>query len=174
MATLRKMMGDMDSPECAALMKIMETQSKNTLTSWAAAYAQKEYLPIYEKWCPENSRLREIAARCEDFTSGKIKIAELKPDLKEAREIAAQTEHPTAQAAARAVATACATANTPSNAFGFLLYGAAAAAYDCLGLEAATENYNRAATESLRKALTSLEGAAVANEAKPANIKWNC
>ena len=39
MAALRKMLGDMNSNAATALMRLIETQSKETLTRWAAAYA---------------------------------------------------------------------------------------------------------------------------------------
>ena len=49
---LRKMLGKMDSPECQALMRQMETQSKQTLAAWAVAYAKERYLPLYQSAYP--------------------------------------------------------------------------------------------------------------------------
>lgn len=174
MAKLRKMLGNMDSVECVDLRALIETQSKGTLTAWAVSYAKEQYLPIYEAQCSEGPGFRDIIGQCEAHVDGNLKLADLKPFLKKGRELSAKVEHPIAQAAARAVATACATANTPTNAFGFLLYGAAAVAYAQHGLEADAETYDRAATAELQKALASLQKAAIPDEAKPAKIKWNC
>ena len=174
MAKLRKMLGDMDPPVCVGLMKQIETQSKATLVSWAAAYAKENYLPLYEKRYPDDSRLGGILGKCEEYAAGKLKAAELKPYLKTGRELAATVEDPIAQAAARACAASAATASTPSNAFGFLLYGAAAVAYDQFGLTASAAVYDEAAEKELFKALSSLKEASVEEEPKPVKIRWNC
>ena len=78
------------------------------------------------------------------------------------------------QAAARAIAVACAVAQTPTNALGFLFYGAAAAAYDQLGLAQKQDSYDQAATQELAEALQSLQECAAEHEENPAKIDWNC
>ena len=40
MAALRKMLGDMNGNAATSLMRLIETQSRETLTRWAAAYAK--------------------------------------------------------------------------------------------------------------------------------------
>ena len=75
MPKLRRMLGDIYSPECTALMRLIETQSKETLGKWALGYATENYLPIYEAAFPEDRRLREAAELCERLeldTSKKI------------------------------------------------------------------------------------------------------
>lgn len=59
MAKLRKMLGDVNSKECVDMMRLIETQSKATLSAWAIDFAKKEYLPIYEKE-GGSARLSEI------------------------------------------------------------------------------------------------------------------
>ena len=81
---------------------------------------------------------------------------------------------PVSLAAARAVSTACSTAQTPTNAFGFLLYGAAARAYHSAGLSEAAATYDRLAEKELKRALLSLQAAAVSDEPNPVSIRWNC
>lgn len=49
MAKLRKMLGSPDSPYIISLMRLIETQSKHTISCWAVSYAQQVMLPIYEK-----------------------------------------------------------------------------------------------------------------------------
>lgn len=79
-----------------------------------------------------------------------------------------------AQAAARAIATACAAVQTPTNAFGFLLYGAAAFAYHSAGVRSTQAVYDPLATEELARALASLRAASVPGEPNPATLRWNC
>ena len=45
MAKLRKMLGDVDSPECIAMMRLIETQSETTLARWALGYVESRILP---------------------------------------------------------------------------------------------------------------------------------
>ena len=52
MAKLRKMLGSLDDPSVAALMRLIETQSRETLAKWAADYTETHYLPVYEKEFP--------------------------------------------------------------------------------------------------------------------------
>lgn len=57
MPKLRKMLGDPRSKYCMAMMQLIDTQSKETLSLWAMDYAAERYLPICEKAYP---RLKEI------------------------------------------------------------------------------------------------------------------
>lgn len=101
MAKLRKMLGNIESQECILLMRLIETQSKETLA-------------------------------------------------------------------------ACAAVSTPTNALGFLFYGAAAIAYSKEGLTQSAEVYDAAASLELNRAYESLKDAAVPDEQHPAKIKWYC
>ena len=49
MAKLRKMLGDINQPEIVRLMRMIETQSKETLAKWAVDCAEERYLDIYEE-----------------------------------------------------------------------------------------------------------------------------
>ena len=172
---LRKMLCDLQSQECIDLMRLIETQSKSTLAAWAISYAKENYLTIYEEECPGDLRLREGISACEDYLRGGRRLAEVKPVLKEAAEIARNlADQPVAQAAARAVATACAAIQTPTNALGFLFYGAAATAYHTAGLTQNAECYDRMALNEFRKAFQSLQQVSLPDEPNPAKMKWNC
>ena len=46
MAKLRKMLGSVEDPAVRELMGLIETQSRTTLTRWAAAYTAEQYLPL--------------------------------------------------------------------------------------------------------------------------------
>ena len=175
MAKLRKMLGDIQSPQCVALMRLIETQSVETLADWAVGYAQQHYLPIYAQACPGDRRLEGILTGCQNHLRTGGKLAQVKPLLKEAAQIGRESEEsPVAQAAARAIATACSTLQSPTGALGFLFYGAAATAYSQAGLEQNTAAYNQLAAQELDRALASLEQAAIPGEANPAKINWNC
>lgn len=175
MAKLRKMLGDVNSKECIALMRLFETQSERTLASWAIGYARDNYLGIYEAECPGDSRLGEAVGACEEYLKGEKKLAEIKPQIKAVGQIARElADQPTAQAAARAVSVACATVQTPTNALGFLFYGAAAVAYHGAGLEEKAEVYHGIAGNEFMKAMESFKAVCVEEEPNPANLKWNC
>lgn len=183
MAKLRKMLGDVGQPEIVRLMRMIETQSKETLARWAIDCAEERYLPIYEEQAclhqigTPDERRRLYAAVCavRECLLGGRKATALKEELAAAAQAAKDAEgYPAAQAAARAISTACAVIRTPTNALGFTFYGAAAQAYAKAGLEESAEVYDALATEELRALIESLEKVLVPDEKKPAKINWNC
>lgn len=92
----------------------------------------------------------------------------------EASAAARDTEGAVEQAAARATATACAVIQTPTNALGYLFYGAAAAAYSKgRGTEDASR-WDDLARAELEQALEELRAVSVPDEPNPAKINWNC
>ena len=175
MPNLRKMLGNVQSEECRSLMRLMETQSKRTLANWAVAYAKAYYLPVFEAECPEDRCLAETVAACESYGKGQTSLNELKPLLREAAQVArALADRPVAQAAARAVSVACSTVQTPTNALGYLFYGAAAIAYSQAGLDRTAEEYEELAAVEFQRAYASLQKACIPDEPHPAKLHWNC
>lgn len=176
MAKLRKMLGSIDNQYIISLRGLIETQSKSTLANWAIDYAENHFICIYEKAHDGNDlRLRNVVAAAKEYLNGAKKLNEVKPLLKEASQIAKEAEgNPIAQAAARAVAVACATIQTPTNALGFVFYGAAAVVYEEVGLLENSQTYDDLASEEFEKILKSLQEVAIPNEEKPAKINWNC
>ena len=175
MAKLRKMLGDINQPEAVRLMRLIETQSKETLAKWAVDYVEERYLPLCERLIPEEARLAAAIEAVRSCLEGKIKASELKASLADAQQAARDAEgNPAAQAAARAVSTACAVIRTPANALGVTFYGAAASAYAQRGLEETAEVYDELATGELQELIASLEKAMIPDEKKPAKINWNC
>ncbi|MDO5417810.1 MAG: hypothetical protein Q4F29_11460 [Lachnospiraceae bacterium] len=175
MAKLRKMLGDVFGPGSTALRELIDTQRKETLVNWAVDYAEAHYLPVYQKACPEDERLTELIGACREVNAGTRNLKEVKPMLKEGQAIAKELEDaPAAQAASRAVATACSTIQNLPGTLGFTFYGAAAAAYDRLGLAEKKEVYDAFAEEEMQRILKSLQEAAVPGETDPVKIKWNC
>lgn len=175
MAKLRKMLGRVDGPETVALMRLMETQSKETLARWAVGYAEDHCLPLYEHACPGDARPRAAVKAARRYLDGEGTMSEAKAAQRAAdaaaREAAAQ---PVAQAACRAVTTACAAVHTPTCALGFTFYGAAAAAYAQAGLQETPAVYDQLAAAVQRGMLAALQRAAVPDEPHPEDIDWNC
>ena len=173
MAKLRKMLGSADSAECTALMRQIETQSKETLVRWAAGYAQDLLLPILQTRFtgPEPAAAVNGAKQ---WLAGEISPKDVKPLLKSARDCVKAVSDPVSEAAVRGVSTACAVITTPTNALGFVFYAAAAIAYDRVGLEETAAVYDSIAAEVFTHALETLRAVSVENEPNPAKIDWSC
>ena len=66
MVKVRKMLGDVNSPECLAMMRLIETQSEVTLARWALSYVREHVLPIYM----EKKRRRSVMNYCPGMSNG--------------------------------------------------------------------------------------------------------
>ena len=175
MAKLRKMLGRADDPEIIALMRLMETQSSRMLACFAADYALKNWLPVYEAHCPQDGRVCEALDAAAAWARGEIKAAPAKEKIRAAVCAAKEAqENPAAQAAARAAATAAGVMGTPTNALGMCFYGAAALAYHTLGVCALAGDYDEAAAREFMRVHEALSRDAVPEEPNPARINWNC
>lgn len=171
MAKLRKMLGNIEEPSIVSLMRLMETQSKVTLAHWAITYAEKNILSIYDG----DLRLRDAISSSKEYLDGAKKLGEVKPILKDLRDIAKDIkDNPIGEAAARAVSTACATIQTPTNALGFTFYAVAANVYNQVGLCEKQEVYDELAKIEFTKILESFKEVAIEGEENPAKINWNC
>ena len=119
--------------------------------------------------------MAETVAACEAYGKGQTSLNELKSLLREAAQVArALADHPVAQAAARAVSVACSTVQTPTNALGYLFYGAAAVAYSQAGLDRTAREYEELAAVEFQRAYASLQKACIPDEPHPAKLHWNC
>ncbi|MDD3409583.1 MAG: hypothetical protein PHY12_02115 [Eubacteriales bacterium] len=173
---LRKMLGSAESPYIVSLMRLIETQSKATIAKWCLDYAEANILPIFETRRPGDDRPRRALMASRDWFEGKVKLKEVKNIIlnechSAARELDAD---PAAQAAARACGQAAACFHTPTHSLGLAFYGAAALAYDRLGLDESAEVYDAFAAVECAKMEAALRAIAVENEANPAKIDWHC
>lgn len=50
MAKLRRMLGDIQSEACIALMTLIETQSAKTLAAWSIRYVKAQYLSSRKRY----------------------------------------------------------------------------------------------------------------------------
>lgn len=175
MAKVRKMLGKADSPYIVSLMRLIETQSKNTIVKWCNEYAREYILPIYEKDYPEDSRLKNALNASNEWLEGKMKLTEAKKIIKEAQIAAREVEgNPAAQAAARAIGATTATINTITSSLGLAFYGAAAIAYSSIGVNEKGEVYDEIAARECRNMEEALRKVAIIDEPNPAKINWNC
>lgn len=173
---VRKMLGDVNAPSTVALMRLIDTQSKATICNWCIGYSEVNVLPIFEKHCPDDDRPRKALNAAREYLDGKVKFPVVKNIiLNECHAAARELEaNPAAQAAARACGQVSAVVHTLSHSIGLYFYGAAAVAYDRLGLEATDDEYSTVAEEVCADITTALQAIAVENEPNPAKIKWNC
>jgi len=155
MPKLRKMLGAADSPYIVSLMRLIETQSKATIASWCMDYCEEHILPIFEKHCPDDHRPRMAIIASRDWFDGKKKLPEVK-------NIILNECH----------AAAC--FHTPTHSLGLAFYGAAAIAYNLVGINEKPEVYGLIAAEECAKMEAALRAVAVENEPNPAKIKWYC
>ncbi len=165
----RKMLGSTDSPNILSLMALIQTQSRKTIATWCMDYAETHILPIYEKHRPGDERPRHALLAARDWLQGLVKLPCIKNIiLNEAHAAARENEDfPVVQAAARAVGQAASSIHVPVHALGAAFYGAAAVAYDRLGIKASPETYDRVAEEVFADMVSALREAA-GNEPDPA------
>ena len=162
MAKIRKMLGKSDSPYIISLMRLIETQSKLTITEWCISYAEEHILPIFEKECPSDFRPRRALSAARDWLAGKVKFPVVKQIILHECHAAARElyKNPVAQAAARACGQAAAVLHTPTHSLGLTFYGSVAIAYSRLGLNETEEIYDQCAAEECAKMETALRQAA--------------
>lgn len=176
MAKPRKMLGQADSPYILSLMTLIETQSKETLANWCLDYAQARIFPIYQKYCPGDLRPLKALDAARDWLAGRVKLPYVKNIiLNECHAAARELEdHPAAQAAARACGQAASCIHAPTHSLGLAFYGAAAIAYDRVGIHETPEVYDAIAGQECARMEAALRAVAVENEPNPAKINWRC
>lgn len=176
MPKLRKMLGKADSPYIVSLMRLIETQSKETIASWCLDYTEAHILPIFEKHCPGDRRPHMALEASRRWFRGEVKLPEVKNIILNECHAAARelNDNPVAQAAARACGQAAACFHTPTHSLGLAFYGSAAIAYDRVGLDEKPEVYDQIAAAECGKMEAALKAVAVENEPNRAKINWNC
>lgn len=175
MAKLRKMLGRADSPYIVSLMRLIETQSKTTIAEWCIKYAEENILSIYENSYPNDERPRNALNAAKDWLAGKIKLPLVKKMILDTHAAAREAEdNPVAQAAARAVGQAAAVIHVPTHSLGLAFYGAAAIAYDRVGINKTQEAYEQIAARECAKMETALRSISIPDELYPAKINWYC
>ena len=175
MTKLRKMLGKADSPYIISLMRLIETQNKNTIVRWCNEYAREHILPIYREYYPDDFRLVNALNAVNEWLEGNIKLTEAKKIVREAQIAAREADrNPASQAAARAIAATTATINTITSSLGLAFYGSAAVAYSSVGVNENEEVYDEIAARECEKMEEALREVAIIDEPNPAKINWYC
>jgi len=170
------MLSDIGAPYLQSLMRLVETQSKTTLANWCINYAQEFIFPIYAKVHPSDTRPKQALDAAKKWLDGEVKLPYVKNIILNECHAAARENDgdPAAQAAARACGQAAATVHAPTHSLGLALYGALAAAYNELGVDADWSALLEVAAGECAKMEDALKMVAVLDEPNPAKINWRC
>ncbi|MDR3086033.1 MAG: hypothetical protein LBU47_06955 [Christensenellaceae bacterium] len=168
----RKMLGFADSPHILRLMRLIETQSKPTISSWCLDYAEAWLLPIFERAVPGDSRPRIAIEAARSWLRGENKLQDVRDLAWESHLAAKDAKSPAAEAAARAVANAALSVHVSTHSLGIAAYGSAAIAYERFGTGQSDAFYEAVAAEECAKMELALRAIAVKNEPNPAPCKW--
>jgi hypothetical protein len=159
---LRKMLGDKDAPRTKSLLQLIESQSKATVCKWCMDYAEAQFLPIFERRCPSDSRPRHALDAARDYLNSKLTFSEAKGHIWYYAD--GETDgDPIIQAAENAIGQAASVVRYPSkwHALAVYFYGAAAVAYDRVGLNESAEVYDAIAAEECTKMEAALRAVAM-------------
>lgn len=175
MAKLRKMLSDWQADYIQSIMRLMETQSKETLATWALNYSEEYLLPLWLKSYPQDGRPLAAIDAARSWLSGEHKLNQAKPIILACHEAARMAEgNSVAQASARAIGQSASTIHSARHAIGLAFYGALALAYDRLGTDAKWEDIEVEAIKECGLMEAALRAIAVEDETNPAKIEWHC
>ncbi len=175
MKKYRKMLSNWQADPIIGLMRLIETQSKQTLVNWAVGYAEANILPIYVKRYPEDRRPQLALEYASKWLRKEVKLPEAKITIRACHEAANEAEEiPAAQAAARAIGQAASSIHSAMHSLGLALYGGVALAYDQLGMDAHWEEHEAFALKECDKMLAALQTVAIPDEPNPVKVKWFC
>ncbi|KAF5087846.1 hypothetical protein DSECCO2_41970 [anaerobic digester metagenome] len=175
MPKTRKMLSDWKAPYIQSLMRLIETQSKETLVNWAITYCEAAIKPLWERDYPDDLRPQQALKAAREWLSGTIKLPQAKKAILACHGAARDAEgNPVAQSAARAIGQSAATIHSAQHCIGLAFYEALAVAYDQLGTAASWEEIETFAAAECGRIGAALRSMAVENEPNPAKINWNC
>jgi hypothetical protein len=168
MKKYRKMLSNWQTEPIMGLMRLIETQSKQTLVTWAVGYAEANLLPIYARHYPEDQRPRLALEYARKWIRKEVKLPEAKKYILGCHEAAKEAEeNPAAQAAARAIGQAASSIHSAMHSLGLALYGGVAVAYDQLGMGVPWAEHEALALKECEKMLAALQAMAIPDEPNP-------
>jgi hypothetical protein len=77
----RKMLSDWQAPCIQDLVRQIDTQSKQTLATWAVDYAERELLPLWLAHYPRDERPQKALQAARDWLAGAIRLPQAKPHI---------------------------------------------------------------------------------------------
>lgn len=169
------MLSKWEEPPIQAIMKLMETQSKETIIRWALTYAENYMLPVWNHYFSEDKRPLAALNAAKSWQRGEIKLPEAKKAILSCYSAARDIENnPTAQAIARAIGQAASSIHVARHAIGLFFYGCLGIAYHKYGLDLPFEQIEQYAFEECYVLEQELKTIAVSNELNPVKIDWFC
>lgn len=175
MSKTRKMLSDWNAPYIQSLMKLIETQSKTTLATWAIDYSERVILPLWSKYYPYDLRPQNALNAAHEWLLGTIKLPQAKSAILECHAAAREADrNPVAQAAARTMGQCASTIHSARHCIGLAFYGAIAVAYNRLGTAVPWGQIEQCAAEECGRMEIALREVAVENDPNPAKIDWKC
>jgi hypothetical protein len=175
MPKARKMLSDWQAPHIQSLMRLIETQSKATLATWAVDYDERMMLPLWSKSYPDDLRPQAALDAARQWLSGAIKLPQAKPAILACHAAAREAStSPVAQAACRAIGQCASTIHSAQHCIGLAFYGALAVSYGQLVTDAPWGQIEQLAADECGRMESALRAVAVENEPSPAKIDWRC
>lgn len=169
------MLSNWEADYIQSCMRVIETQSKETLANWAMDYSWEILLPLWKEYYPDDLRPQMALQAGHDWLEGIIKLPVAKKQILECHNAARDAEGvPVAQAAARAIAQSASTIHSARHCIGLLFYGALAISYAQLGTDASWLDLETFAADECRKMEEALSKIAIKEELNPAKINWFC
>lgn len=165
MPKARKMLSNWQTPYIQSLMKLIETQSKVTLATWAIDYSERAILPLWSKYYPDDLRPQNALNAAREWLSGTIKLPQAKSMILECHAAAREADGtPVAQAAARTIGQCASTIHSARHCIGLAFYGALAVAYNQMGTDVSWGQIEQYAAEECGRMEAALRAAAVEDE----------
>lgn len=175
MPKTRKMLSNWKESYIQSLMKLIETQSKETLITWAVDYCEQVILPLWSKSYPDDMRPQNALNAAREWLLGAVKLPQAKMAILECHAAAREAEgNSVAQAAARTIGQCASSIHSARHCIGLAFYGALAVAYDQLGTNVPWEQIEQRAAEECGRMEAALRAIAIEDEPNPARINWKC
>ena len=175
MPKYRKMLNDWDAVHIQAIVHAVEGQSKETLIQWTTDYAERVMLPLWETYCPQDTRPKEAIEAARAWVRKEIKLPAAKAVILQCHNAARDCEgNPAAQAAARAIGQSASTIHAATHCMGLPLYGAVAVGYENAGWDASWDSVHEQAILECARMIKALEEISIPDDPNPAKLNWQC
>lgn len=174
MGSLRNMICNSESESVKKLMALMETQNEKTLGKWNLDMIRYVYMPILRKYQLDMDWVELGLEKGEAYLAKAISQKQWRTYFREIDKKHDGVKQQPSLALIRATIQAFRSLDTPTAGLGQLFYGAAALAYDELGIYETKEIYDVYGERFILKNLMELEKISIADEKNPVKINWYC